>query len=233
MIIQTKGATLLLVTQPDHAALARRMMAHWHTRGLPEHPRLDSLLHAIEEHDNGWREIDAAPLVGTDGRLQDFVTAPVAVRQGIWARGARRLAADPVAAALVAEHAIYIYRRFADDAAWRAFFTEMEILRDQFTTGAGMTPDELARDYFFLRIADLMSLVFCNRWTDVQEMDDHTVHLDDGAIVVRPDPFDGQAWPIQVPARVLPDRTYRSEDDARAEFARAPHVTLAGLVRGA
>jgi hypothetical protein len=233
MIIRQDDASLVLITQPEHAALARRMMTHWQTRVLAANPRLDSILHAIAEHDNGWREVDAAPLVGEDGRLLDFVTAPVDVRQGLWPRAVRRLAADPIAAALVAEHALYIYRRYADDEAWRSFFTEMEILRDELAAGAGMSPSELARDYFFLRIADLMSLVFCNGWTEAQELDDHVVVLVDQTVVVRPDPFGGREIAISAPARVLPDRAYRSGDDAREEYARAPHARLEGLIRGA
>jgi hypothetical protein len=221
-----------LIAQPDHAALSGRVMELWVTRGLPGHERRDSILHAVYEHDNGWREVDAAPLVGADGRLLDFVTAPIEVRQGIWPRGARRLAADPIAAALVAEHAIYIYRRFQGDPAWREFFTEMALLRTEFAAGAGLSLDDLARDYFFLRAADLISLVFCAGWTEPQQIGDCLIRLDAGDVVVTPDPFEGRAVPLEVPARALPNRPFRSPAEAESLFRTAGMTGVIGTVRG-
>lgn len=233
MIVRTAGSSLLLITQPDHAQLSRRIMSHFVGRNFADADRRDSILHAIEEHDNGWREVDASPIVGDDGRPLDFVSAPVGVRQAIWPRAARRLAADPIAAALVAEHALYIYRRFRDDPAWETFFTDMALIRDEFAAGADLPIDQLAQDYFFLRIADLMSLVFCTGWTEPQELDDHIVQLQGETLVVAPDPFDGAHVPLDVPARELPNRAFASTEDAAAAFRTAPRVTVTGLARGA
>jgi hypothetical protein len=233
MIIRPAGADVLLITQPDHARLARRMMSHFVGRGFADADRRDSILHAIEEHDNGWREVDAAPVVGDDGRLLDFVTAPVEMRQAIWPRGVRRLAADPIAAALVAEHARYIYRRFRGDPAWDGFFTEVELIGEEFASGADLTPAELAHDYFFVRIADLMSLVFCAGWTEPQELEDHAVRLEGDVLIVSPDPFAGRTVPIEVRARPLRSGPFASAEAAARAFRGAPVVTVAGRVRGA
>ena len=73
MIVRQHDSSLLLITQPDHAALAARVMQHWVANGLPDHPHRSSILHAIAEHDNGWQEVDAAPLVDAAGRIADFV----------------------------------------------------------------------------------------------------------------------------------------------------------------
>src|SRR5207244_8609773 len=86
--------------------------------------------HAIAEHDNGWAEADAAPTVNPEnGRIADFVTAPLAVRHAVWPRGIAQLAEDPWAAALVAQHAITVYDRFRSGAAWASFFAELEAAR--------------------------------------------------------------------------------------------------------
>ena len=61
MIVVPEGATLLLVTQPDHAHLSGELLSLWRAGGLPENPRRADLLFAAREHDNGWREADAAP----------------------------------------------------------------------------------------------------------------------------------------------------------------------------
>jgi hypothetical protein len=61
-------------------------MAQWRRGGLDGHPRRASILHAVAEHDNGWREVDMAPTVDAEGRLHDFVSAPLDLRQGVWPR---------------------------------------------------------------------------------------------------------------------------------------------------
>src|SRR3954453_21006754 len=120
MIIQPGGSTQLLITQPDHAALAAAIVRQWTSGEFEESPRRSDILRAIAEHDNGWREVDAAPLVDrATGRILDFIHAPDAVRQGVWPRGVERLAGTPYVAALVAQHAIEIYSGYKDDPGWR------------------------------------------------------------------------------------------------------------------
>ena len=67
MIVRQHDSWLLLITQPDHAALAARVMQHWVADGLPTHPLRSSIFHAIAQHDNGWQEVDASPLVDGAG----------------------------------------------------------------------------------------------------------------------------------------------------------------------
>ena len=93
MIVRTNPDHLLLITQPDHAALSAAIMARWRRDGLPAHPRREWLLLATREHDAGWAEVDVAPIVDpASGRLLDFVHAPDAVRQEVWPRSIERLA---------------------------------------------------------------------------------------------------------------------------------------------
>jgi hypothetical protein len=232
VIIRYDAASAVLITQPDHARLARRLMATFTNRGFATAERRASILHAIAEHDNGWREVDAAPLVGEDGRLLDFVSAPAAVRHSIWPRGARRLAADPTAAALVAHHAVAIYTRFRADPAWTGFFVEMEQIRDRFAASVDLDFDALTRAYFFVRVADLMSLMFCTGWTEPQELDDHVIRLAGDTLIVTPDPFAGATLPIEVPARRLPAMAFASAADAARAFEAAARMTVAGTARG-
>lgn len=58
MIIRRLASAVQLITQPDHAALSARIMRHWHPDHFPDRPRKPSILHAIEDHDAGWAEID-------------------------------------------------------------------------------------------------------------------------------------------------------------------------------
>ena len=234
MIVHPSASSLLLITQPDHAALAGRIMDRWLTRSFPAEPRRASVMRAIAEHDNGWREVDDAPLIDSStGRVLDFISAPATVRQGVWPRGVARLADDPAAAALVAEHAYQVYSRYRADATWSAFFAEMAALRDHHADRAGLPADALRRLYFFVRTGDLISLTFCNGWSEVQQIDGHDIRLvEPGRVAIHPDPFDGDEVRFEIPAREMPDRAYESASEAAALFLRAPVLTLRGTAAG-
>jgi hypothetical protein len=235
MIVRPAGSSLLLVTQPDHAALAARLVQPWTADGLPDSPLRQTILRAIEEHDNGWREVDRAPLLDeSTGGILDFLNTPEDIRRAVWPRGVTRLAGRPYEAALVAEHALQIYRRFRSAPDWAAFFAAMEAARTEHLRRAGRTRADLTRDYLFLRIGDLVSLTFCNGWTALQEDESgYTVRYDGDRLIVAPDPYAGASFPVEVPARRLANRRYQSAADLEAAFARARPVALSGVVTGA
>jgi hypothetical protein len=233
VIVLDAGATQRLITQPDHAALASRIMQVWKADGLPAAPRRSLILHAVEQHDNGWIEVDSAPIVdATTGRIADFMSAPVEIRRSVWPRGVRRLAADPWAAALVAEHAMHIYARYEDEPSWVPFFDEMRRLRLTCADEAGLGLDTLVRDYFFLRIGDLISLVFCNHWTETQEFGAYTIRWEPPALYVTPDPFAGGSMSIAVSAVEIPNRPFRDDADGLAAWRSGREVTVNGRLTG-
>jgi hypothetical protein len=231
MIIRAEGEQRLFIRQPDHAQLSRRVMEF--CRPLAANPRRTAILHAIGEHDNGWAELDAEPIVDpASGTPFDFVSAPAAVRQGVWPRAVRRLADDPWAAALVAQHAIAVYDRFRNDAAWSAFFSGMESLRDEMVRSSGRAPADLDADYPFVRLGDIISLAFCTGWAEPLRYGEWTVTRSGRNVTVSPDPFEGAVIPMNVDARVLRGGRYESDDDLRREFARAQVIVLEGTVSG-
>ena len=230
MIVRRADDSLYLITQPDHAALAGRIMRQW--QPLFDAERRASILHAIEEHDNGWREADEAPTVdpGT-GRIHDFMTAPVSVRQGVWPRGIARLADDPWAAALVAQHALTVYDRYTSDLEWGAFFRDLAVIRDEMIARTSLTLDQLKRDYDFVRIGDLISLIFCNQWRQ-ESYGAWTFRGDGDRVTITPDAFNGREVPIAVAACVIADRRYGSESELAAALRAGLAQTLTGLVTG-
>ncbi|MCA1562503.1 MAG: DUF3891 family protein [Acidobacteria bacterium] len=237
MIIQLNGSSQVLITQPDHAALAFRIMRQWRANGFPDAPQHCVVLHAIEEHDNGWREADVAPVVDdVTGRVLDFVSAPDDVRRAVWPRGVERLAARPYAAALVAHHALHVYRRHRSDSHWAPFFTDMEAARDRHLhTAAPLTLDDLLRDYFFLRIGDLASLTFCNGWTEIQTDDTgsgYAMRFDGTRLTITPDPFEGREVLLEITARELRTRPFRSASEAQHAFSAAREVVVKGVASG-
>jgi len=229
MIVRRASGLLHLISQPDHAALARRIMEQW--QALLDAPRRDSILVATGEHDNGWRELDANPSVDpASGRIFDFVTVPIEARQAVWPRGVRRLAQrDTWAAALVAHHAVFVYDRYRGDRSWSAFFAELEVARSELTDASGRNASELTSDYRFVRIGDLISLIFCNRIAEPQVYDGWTFRLVDDRVVVTPDLL-ANPIPIAIAAREVADIPYRSDAELRAAVQAAPLITLRGSV---
>lgn len=234
MIVRSYASSSLLITQPDHAALAGRIMEVWATRGLRDAPRRPSILRAVSEHDVGWREVDSAPLVDeATGQILDFISAPATVRQGVWPRAVQRLSDDATTAALVAEHAIQVYSRYRGDGRWTAFFGTMASLRDEHATRGGLSTDEIRDAYFFVRVGDLISLTFCTGWLEPQTIADHEIKLvGPNDVGIRPDPFGGAVVPFEISARALPNRPFPSPAEAAELFRHAPVVTLRGTVRG-
>lgn len=226
MIVRHGNGTVQLITQPDHAALARRIMEHWTALGEAE--RRDSILLAIEQHDNGWREPDAAPTIDpATGRIHDFINAPATVRQGVWPRGVARLSYDPWAAALVAQHALTVYDRYRADASWTTFFAQMETTRDTFLASTPHSLPELKVDYAYVRIGDLISLIFCNRWEE-QSYESWTFRRNGDRVAVTPDAFGGREIPIEISALELPNRPFASDGDLQSALRSAPRISLTG-----
>ena len=230
MIVRAIEDRVQLVTQPDHAHLARRIMDH--CVPLATRARRDAILHAVAEHDNGWAEADAAPGVDASGNVLDFMTVPLEVRHGVWPRGIARLAGDPWAAALVAHHALTVYSRFQGDSDWTAFFVGMEAARGAMLRASGMPLADLVDDYPFLRLGDLISLAFCTGSTDEQRFADWTVQLTGTRVVVSPDLFGGEAISFNVEARTIRHRPFRGGAELRDELSHAAVTTLRGDVAG-
>lgn len=231
--------TLLLITQPDHARLAAAIVSAWDEDLLPPGLPRAVLLFAIEQHDNGWREIDTAPRLDAEtGRPYDFTTAPADVKQGIWPRGVARLAPDsPLAAALVAEHALRLHAHRRDDPAWQDFFPALEALRTRLLRDCdaetGAARDAFDRGYEMLRLGDLVSLVFCNRWSGPIAAGGYRITMDGSdRLLVSPDPFRAVCLHFEVTARAVPDRAYGSDGDLRSAFEAARVLTLHGSAVG-
>ena len=235
MIIRRLPSFHQLMTQPAHAALAERIMQSWQADGFLESPRRASILRAIAQHDDGWAEADDALIVDeTTGRLLDFIEVPDAVKQDTSLRGIERVP-DPYAGALMAQHRLHVYRRFAEAPEWRGFFAEVTARRDSYMEAAAdVSLESLRRDYRLVRAGDLASLAFCNNWPEVAAGEcGYGMRRDGAALVVTPDPFGGRSLEIEIEAREIPAQRFASAAAARQVVQSAPVVRLQGLVRGA
>ena len=220
-----------LITQPDHAHLARSIMEH--CVALRDHPRRADVLLAIGEHDNGWAEEDASPGVDPQtGTVIDFVNASLWVRHTVWPRGVARLADRPFAAALVAQHAITVYDRFRPEREWASFFAGMEKERDRMLRASGGAVADLQADYPFVRLGDLISLAFCAGWSEEQRFADWRVAVGGDRVIVAPDPFGGSVIPMAVHMREIRPAVFQSDEDLHSALTRAGTAVLRGEVSG-
>ena len=232
MIVRTTAEHVLLITQPDHARLADEIMRH--CVALRDHPRGDTIMHAIAQHDCGWAVEDAAPRVDpATGTVLDFIHAPDAVRQGVWPRCIGVLEdSDPYAAALVAQHALTVYDRLRSAAEWQEFFREIERLRDALLVRCGAPLEQLVSDYTFVRLGDLISLTFCTDHMELSQFGDWRVRRAGSDVIIDPDIFGGASVPAAITARELSQTTFPSDEALNDALRSAPERTLRGLVRG-
>lgn len=259
MIVRRIGSDLLLIAQLEHSKLAGRIMTAWRADGFLDRPTRARVLEATSVHDQGWRQVDAAPIVDPEtGTPYDVVNAPLEIRQGAFPRAVEELARqDPYIAALVAQHAVTVYRRYDTTPEWTEFFPRLERRRDELLAETQPLDFEtFMRDYAIVRIGDRWSLVFCNGWLEPNEMLGYTAQLhgsvpaaghgngdsdgngsdsgtvNGGWLQITPDPFAGAIVPIDVPAWRIPARRYASDADLRDAVAQAPVIRLAGVIAG-
>ena len=238
MIVREDGDSFLLITQPDHARLARDIVAAMHTEPALATASRDTVLFATREHDNGWAEVDAEPTIDpATGRPCDFISGPAHVKHELWPRGIRRAAQlDPRAGALVAQHAITVYAYRAAEPEWKGFFAPITAMRDslleQVGAAHGAARDAFDREYRCVRLGDSFSLQFCNGWTAPQETYGYTAALNGSSLVISPDPFAGGSVPLRIVARRVPARRYSSDADLRRALAKTIPEILEGKATG-
>jgi hypothetical protein len=234
VIVQRETRDFVLIRQSDHAALAADLMGAWTAGGLLTNPRRDWILAAARAHDDGWDVEDEAMIVDADGAPVDFIAASLAVKHGVWPRCLAQLdAGPPYVAALVAQHALTVYGDHRAKPEWQPFFETMAMSRAALL--ARCDPETAAHidaDYRFVRMADILSLIFCKGWRQPFEHDGHRIAVDDGVLGVAPDPFNDARIPIAVTARRIPRRAYTSDADLRSAIAAASVVMIEGTAVG-
>jgi hypothetical protein len=209
----------LLITQPDHARFSAELLSLW--RPLADHPRREELLFAVREHDNGWRETDAAPHWNAEkGRPHDFLSLPREERTEIWQRGTARFAGEhPYASLLVTQHALQLHRERRGEE-WQPFLDYLGELYQGLAEATGGAAEEVEADYRWLDLTDLISLAVCNGWSEPFERYGFRGQLRAGTLELDPFPLAG-ATAFRIPCRRIPARAYRGDADLGGELAAA------------
>ena len=121
MLKRTVGDELWCISQPDHAAAAGYLAAHWGNGEFarpgqyapcpdPERLRAETVL-AIAEHDNGWWEWEADPQIDpADGLPLDLTSLRQSDGLRRWRLGVARFRDDrPYVALLISFHAYWLH----------------------------------------------------------------------------------------------------------------------------
>ena len=222
MLVLEEESTLRLITQTDHARLACDLLSLWTADGLPDNPRRAEILTAVANHDNGWRELDAAPpLEPSRGWPYDFRQLPSTDRQRIWRDGLDRSGASRWSALLIQHHAQSLLADHRCDPAWGDFFLWLDERRAESTGLCRHDPLELEADYALLSIADTLSLGACGAWGSRQLSWRHyDIGLALGRLVFRPLPFAGTLQ-LRVAYRRIDKRRYDGGADVGEKLATA------------
>jgi hypothetical protein len=237
VIVAVENGAYRVVTQPDHAHLAGEILSLWRADGMAVNPRRGDIIFAGREHDNGWREADAAPRAGGDGRPVDFLSMPRELRIEIWERGSTRfLQRRPHAALLIVRHARELHRDRRRDPDWRELLhrladRERRLRREQ--RAGGRT---VAADYRLLAAADAISLAACAGASGPLALPGSGAGTSDGrtfpprlrlrgriegeTVRLAPLPLAG-ATTFAVACRRIPLRPYRGDADLGGELAAA------------
>ena len=218
MIVRRMGDALRLVTQPDHAAFAADALSLFRLPELVANPRRAALLRAVRLHDNGWRELDAAPPCDpATGLPYDFRALPEPERLALWRRGADRYVdSDPYVALLTHQHALALHAGREADPGWAELLPRLAERRDDLRERCGLAAEELAADYALLDLADTVSLAACAGWEETFEKHGVKGRLAGDDLLLAPFPLAG-ATTFRVSCRRLPARRYGGD----AELATA------------
>lgn len=244
MILSDQGDRLRVVTQTDHAHLAGRLVAAWRRDGLPEHPWREDLVFAAREHDNGWRETDAAPRLHPDGdRPHDFRSIPAQDRVEIWLRGIRRFARErPYGALLIALHAEWLHEDRKEQPVYGPLFEELEQAIPWLLEETSADPAAAREDYGLIRLADALALTVAMQSEEAETGDAENEEVsgewagtrfvgrasgEPGRLRLALDPFPlAGTTTFPLPCRYLPKRPYDSDTDLTLELAAARWVDV-------
>jgi hypothetical protein len=250
VIVAREPHGLSVVLQTDHQLQCAAAAAQWGNGRFGRIDHWDALEDAVALHDAGWASWEAAPQIDPDGHPIDFPDLDRAIhtalaRDGVAAASRR----GPRVGLLVSMHCAGLYQsRFGLDGPPKplvelpdpvqAFIADQEPLQRAAKEAIGEDVEAWAwAAYRLIQACDALSLFLCWRGLpDGRErhlpvvpraVGDEGVDLllrpvDERTAMCRPFPFEGDAAILPVPARVIPDRVYRSDEDLRSAMRDAP-----------
>ena len=233
MIITKQRKKITAIKQEDHAAFAAFLLERWSDHGFKHDPIREAVIKATGEHDNGWREFDAAPRINPKNRLPiDFKNLSPEETFEIWMRGSRRfIDEDPFVALLITHHAYAIHEHTHNrSGVWKEFFTSLAQQRGQLRDQLGLTHNDVEHGYSFLRMMDWFSLMFCSNLklgnARPAQYAGYKVKRDGSSFLFRPFPFVERAMVYQLPVYMLNPDGYDSTEEAQNDLQKPTYLEI-------
>jgi hypothetical protein len=254
MIVCEFQGKLLLVRQTDHMALSGQLAAAWGNDRFARPVPFGPLVVAAAEHDTGWTRWEDAPTVDpSTKRPYQFYDLPVELHLTLYREGVDAVAAkDAHAGLLVNLHCQGLYnqrfgltpeltmRRLApeQEATVRRSLAALQAQHRDLGRRVRIDEPTLWAQYELLQVYDVLSLYLCMlplRETTLgpvplgvggEMMSLALRPVGEGDVIVSPWPFRERSLTVSVPARLVPQREYASDDDFRQALAAAEGLTL-------
>ena len=233
MIVNRLESGWEIIYQPAHALLSAQLVGRWRVEAHP--PRWWETLVAVSQHDNGWREWEAAPQVNPDGTPRNFteMTVPEAMAQ--WRRGVTRARHQSAwVGLLVSHHATTLFdSRRGELEALNQFLDEQHAQQERWRASLGASPEEVDHAYAMVRWTDWLSLVLC--WRRLPA-DGSPISLGTGpdgtryeaalrmdeSVALTPWPFDEARFTVTVETRLLSQPTFADDEALQVALLDAP-----------
>ncbi len=181
MIRSETAADWLLVTHPDHAALAGRIADAWGNSRFARPEPWPAVRYAVYHHDDGWFARDATPSLTRGGKPEAFTRELVGAYSAfeeidlpsyLAVRGAATTAVanvDPVAAVVVSMHTVNLLTEQANLATIRTehrgshadFVLSQQDWQRATAREHGLDEGAAQRGFEFLQCCDSLSLIIC------------------------------------------------------------------------
>lgn len=190
-MIRAETATdWILVTHPDHAALAGQIADAWGNADFSAPSPYEAIRYAVYHHDDGWLARDAEPNLTPVGKPEAFtrdlvgaysafeeIDLPAYLRVRAHATAAVA-AVNRAAAVIVSMHTVNLLTEQADMSSIRPehrdahadFLTSQRDWQQATAADLGLDGDHLQRGFEFLQCCDNLSLIVCSGYDRARDL---------------------------------------------------------------
>jgi hypothetical protein len=219
-----------IITQRAHGLLAVQIAMQWRTKDRPE--RWVETLIAIAEHDDAQTELEADDLLTPQG-------GPVNFNMKVFnPEHCRRLHDFSISksryiALLTSMHMCFLHAAEASsNPLIKPFLAEQEKLQAEWLKQLNISPEKASEAYGLLEWCDAFSLLLAqhevqpeNRVVEISSGPDKKQYKlmqnKNGSLTVKPWPFEGKAFTLNLETRLLGTLQFNSCDQFKKELAEA------------
>jgi hypothetical protein len=241
MILRETPASWVLINQHDHARVAGIMAAHWNPEYIPTPARWPQVLHAVEQHDRAWINLDQQ--LAWDAANQkpcSFIDYPLAPKLAAYTRGIDEVAQTNAYGALLCSLHYTTFPDLETTPAGRAFRHNEEERQHKIKAALPVNGPQAEQLLHFhlqlLKFCDGLSIYLCINEPGVSKAQEHPWYREGvpysnfsftpgkriqacwhkaQAVQVSPFPF-GQAFTVTIPFRQVDKAQVQRQDGSQA-----------------